>query len=84
MSLSNMSSEYCSICLSVEHVVDCVEHMLNTSSKKGDGRKFAMTPGGPGREAASLEIHCFLWDSFFPAANVKTIEMGSRCHWSLD
>jgi hypothetical protein len=28
--------------------------------------KFALTPGGPRREAASLEIHCFLWDSYFP------------------
>jgi hypothetical protein len=29
--------------------------------------KFALTPGGPRSEAASLEIHCFLWDSYFPS-----------------
>jgi hypothetical protein len=49
----------------VEHVVDCVERMLTLQAKMGWG-KFALTPGGPQREAASLEIHCFLWDSYFP------------------
>lgn len=45
--------------------MDCVECMLALQAKMGWG-KFALTLGGPRREAASLEIHCFLWDSYFP------------------
>jgi hypothetical protein len=57
--------------------VDCVERMLNTSSKNGMGEN--LTPGGPRREAASLEIHCFLWDPYSPCGQCV-----SRLRWMRD